>query len=265
MACTAINAATVEYVPSPDTCAYITADSMFMLDAGANYKSDASKIPLTVRDGTTDFTRTVHYGLPTDLEKEIYTRLLKGILAIEATSFPEGTTGYQIDSIIRQHLWAGGFDYPGVATGHGVSHGLGVIEGGASISGLKPADQMGLREGMIMTIGNKRRNPLTVEPGVYLPSIFGVRLENVYVITTASVPQYTLLHPTLVKQRKFLRLETLDYIPFQRKMITDELMTSQEWDRLRLYHSKCIDKIMGQCATETGRGWLQRESQAWLQ
>jgi Xaa-Pro aminopeptidase len=61
--------------------------------------------------------------------------------------------GYQIDSIIRQHLWAGGFDYPGVATGHGVSHGLGVIEGGASISHMKVADQTGLREGMIMTIG----------------------------------------------------------------------------------------------------------------
>jgi len=63
------------------------------------------------------------------------------------------SAGYQIDCIIRQHLWAGGFDYPGVATGHGVSHGLGVIEGGVSISGLKAADQMGLREGMIMTIG----------------------------------------------------------------------------------------------------------------
>jgi hypothetical protein len=61
--------------------------------------------------------------------------------------------GYQIDSIIRQHLWAGGFDYPGVATGHGVSHGLGVIEGGASISGSRSADQIGLKEGMIMTIG----------------------------------------------------------------------------------------------------------------
>ena len=108
------------------------------------------------RDGTTDFTRTIHYGLPTDLERELYTRVLKGILAIEATAFPEGTTGYQIDSIIRQHLWAGGFDYPGVTTGHGVSHGLGVIEGGASISGLKPADQMGLREGMIMTVGMKK-------------------------------------------------------------------------------------------------------------
>lgn len=218
------------------------------------------------RDGTTDFTRTIHYGLPRDLEREIYTRLLKGILAIEATSFPEGTTGYQIDSIIRQHLWAGGFDYPGVATGHGVSHGLGVIEGGASISSLKSADQMGLREGMIMTIGtNEMRSQLMVEPGVYLPSTFGVRLENVYVITASTVPQYTLLHPTLVRQRKFLRFETLDYIPFQRKMIVDELMTSQEWETLRVYHSKCTDRITGQCETDEGRGWLQRESQAWLE
>ena len=61
--------------------------------------------------------------------------------------------GYRIDSIIRQHLWAGGFDYPGIATGHGVTHGLGVIEGGASISSLSSADQTGLREGMIVTIG----------------------------------------------------------------------------------------------------------------
>ena len=123
------------------------------------------KGPVDVRDGTTDFTRTFHYGLPTDLEREIYTRLLKGMLAIEATSFPEGTTGitiqyridagYQIDSIIRQHLWAGGFDYPGVTTGHGVTHGLGVVEGGASISCLKTADQIGLRDGMIITIGLK--------------------------------------------------------------------------------------------------------------
>lgn len=93
MACTAINAATVEYVPQPDSCALITADSMFMLDAGANYKSLFTNVLLIRRDGTTDFTRTIHYGLPTDFEKEIYTRILKGILAIEATSFPEGTTG----------------------------------------------------------------------------------------------------------------------------------------------------------------------------
>jgi Xaa-Pro aminopeptidase len=94
MACTAINAAAVEYVPQPDTCAYVTSDSLFMLDAGANYKYPPSNPQSDVRDGTTDFTRTIHYGMPMDLEKEIYTRLLKGMLAIEATSFPEGTTGF---------------------------------------------------------------------------------------------------------------------------------------------------------------------------
>ena len=61
--------------------------------------------------------------------------------------------GYQIDAIVRQHLWAVGLDYPGITTGHGVTHGLGVIEGGASISSMKASDQSYLREGMIMTIG----------------------------------------------------------------------------------------------------------------
>jgi Xaa-Pro aminopeptidase len=67
--------------------------------------------------------------------------------------------GYQIDSIIRQHLWAGGFDYPGIATGHGVSHGLGVIEGGASISSMRIADQVPFREGMVLTVGTTRISP----------------------------------------------------------------------------------------------------------
>jgi Xaa-Pro aminopeptidase len=105
---------------------------------------------------------------------------------------------------------------------------------------------------------------LTVEPGVYLPSILGIRLENVYVITSSTVPQYTLLHPKLVRQRKFLRFETLDYIPFQRKMILDDLLTRQEWDILQRYHLNCLERIMGQCTTDAGRSWLQRESQAWL-
>jgi Xaa-Pro aminopeptidase len=103
-----------------------------------------------------------------------------------------------------------------------------------------------------------------VEPGVYLPSILGIRLENVYVITASKVPEYTLLHPTLVRQRKFLRMEPLDYIPFQRKMILDELMTIHEWNMLRKYHLKCIERITEQCSTDAGRAWLQRESQAWL-
>jgi len=175
--------------------------------------------------------------------------------------------GYQIDSIIRQHLWAGGFDYPGVATGHGVTHGLGVIEGGASISSMRIADQSSLREGMVITVGTLRHvlPMLTAEPGIYLPSIFGIRLENVYVVTVSTVPQYTLLHPTLVRQRKFLKLETLDYIPFQRKMILDDLMSRPEMDMLRNYHSRCMDRIQGHCMTDNGRQWLQRESQAWLQ
>lgn len=89
-------------------------------------------------------------------------------------------------------------------------------------------------------------------------------MENVYVVMASNGPQYTLLHPTLVRQRKFLRLETLDFIPFQRKLILDDLMTEQEWEMLRVYHEKCIGKIVGQCTTEIGREWVQRESQEFL-
>ena len=80
----------------------------------------------------------------------------------------------------------------------------------------------------------------------------------------SAVPQYTLLHPTLIQQRKFLRLETLDYIPFQRKMIMEELLTNQESEMLRTYHLNCMQRIIGQCTTEAGRSWLQRECKAWL-
>ena len=89
-------------------------------------------------------------------------------------------------------------------------------------------------------------------------------MENVYVVVASNVPQYTLLHPTLVRQRKFLRLETLDYIPFQRKLILDELLTGQEWEMLRVYHERCIAKVMGHCTTEIGREWVQREAQEFL-
>jgi len=65
--------------------------------------------------------------------------------------------GYQIDSIVRQYIWAGGFDYPGISTGHGVTHGLGVIEGGTSISSARTSDQYDIREGMILTIGSSSR------------------------------------------------------------------------------------------------------------
>jgi Xaa-Pro aminopeptidase len=63
------------------------------------------------------------------------------------------TAGHQLDTVIRQHLWLGGFDYPGIETGHGVSHGLGTIRGGASISSTKTGDTFGLKEGMTISIG----------------------------------------------------------------------------------------------------------------
>jgi Xaa-Pro aminopeptidase len=71
----------------------------------------------------------------------------------------EGDVGYQLDSLIRQHLWSVGFDYPGIGTGGSVTHGLGVIKGGAKVSGHKSAGAFGLKEGMIISIGSPRLPP----------------------------------------------------------------------------------------------------------
>lgn len=96
-----INTATVEYTPNADSCALIGADSLFTLEAGANYQYRYYFEISDQRDGTTYFTRTVHFGNPTDLEKEIYTRILKGILSVESTPFPEGTTGVtRVENIV---------------------------------------------------------------------------------------------------------------------------------------------------------------------
>jgi hypothetical protein len=79
------------------------------------------------------------------------------------------------------------------------------------------------------------------------------------------VPQYHVLHPTLAKKLKFLRLVNLDYIPFQRKMVMEKLVTEAEWVMLRTYHTQCIQRIAGECSTDIGKEWVQREGFAWLQ
>jgi C-terminal region of peptidase_M24 len=101
-------------------------------------------------------------------------------------------------------------------------------------------------------------------PGIYLPSLLGIRLKNVYLVTPCTMPEYTFLHPTLAKRPKFMKLQVLDYIPFQRKMVMEALVTEGEWDMLRGYHSECMRRLGEECSTDAGRGWFQHEAGAWL-
>ena len=84
----------VHYIPEVGTCAVIDADAIFLCDSGAQYL-----------DGTTDTTRTVHFGQPTEFERLAYTLVLKGNIALDTAIFPKGTTGFALDSLARQHLW----------------------------------------------------------------------------------------------------------------------------------------------------------------
>lgn len=86
--------AVIHYKPERDNCAVIDPKAIYLCDSGAQYL-----------DGTTDTTRTLHFGTPTDFEKKAYTLVLKGNIALDMTVFPKGTSGYALDSLARQFLW----------------------------------------------------------------------------------------------------------------------------------------------------------------
>jgi Xaa-Pro aminopeptidase len=89
-----ISAAVIHYKPEPGACSVIDPAAVYLCDSGAQYL-----------DGTTDTTRTLHFGTPTAEEIEAYTLVLKGHIALDMAIFPKGTTGFAIDALARQHLW----------------------------------------------------------------------------------------------------------------------------------------------------------------
>uniref|UniRef100_A0A0P4VTN1 Xaa-Pro aminopeptidase 1 n=1 Tax=Scylla olivacea TaxID=85551 RepID=A0A0P4VTN1_SCYOL len=105
------NGAIVHYAPSKETSKQITNESLYLLDSGGQYK-----------DGTTDVTRTLHYGTPTPMQVEAYTRVLMGAVDLATLVFPEGTGDTDVDILARRHLYAVGLDYR-----HGTGHGIGMF------------------------------------------------------------------------------------------------------------------------------------------
>lgn len=89
-----LSAAVIHYKPERGNCSVIDPSAIYLCDSGAQYL-----------DGTTDTTRTLHFGTPTEKEKNAYTLVLKGNIALDVAIFPKGTTGYAIDCLARQHLW----------------------------------------------------------------------------------------------------------------------------------------------------------------
>ena len=155
------NGAIIHYRPTPESSAQMDPEKLILLDSGGQYL-----------DGTTDVTRTFHFGQPTDEEKKTFTLVLKGHIAIDAAIFPKGTTGGRLDILARQFLWKNGLNYAH-GTGHGVGHFLNVHEGPQGIS--PRSDTVSLLPGM--TLSN--------EPGYYKDGSFGIRLEDVVAVREA--------------------------------------------------------------------------------
>uniref|UniRef100_A0A4W6DF69 Xaa-Pro aminopeptidase 1 n=1 Tax=Lates calcarifer TaxID=8187 RepID=A0A4W6DF69_LATCA len=196
-------------------------------------------------DGTTDVTRTMHFGTPSAFEKECFTYVLKGHIAVSAAIFPNGTKGHLLDSFARAALWESGLDYLH-GTGHGVGCFLNVHEGPCGISYKTFADEP-LEAGMIVSD----------EPGYYEDGSFGIRLENVVLVVPAK-PKYN------YRNRGSLTFDPLTLVPIQIKMMNTELLTQKERDWVNEYHRKCRE-VIGAELERQGRKealeWLIRETQ----
>lgn len=166
--------------------------------------------------GTTDITRTLLFGKPTNEQKKDYTLVLKGHLALSALIFPEGTNGYQLDAVAHRFLWQNGLDYFH-GTGHGVGCRLNVHEGPQRISSHISATNTALKPGMV----------ISNEPGVYKEGKHGIRIENLIYVTEAFETEFG----------KFLKFNTLTCCPYEKKLIVKEMLTEQEIKQINNYHT----------------------------
>lgn len=150
------NGAVIHYQPEKGACSVIDPKAVYLCDSGAQYL-----------DGTTDTTRTLHFGEPSELERKAYTLVLKGNIALELVKFPKGTSGFAIDTLARQFLWQEGLDYRH-GTGHGVGSYLNVHEGPIGIGTRVQYAEVPLAVG----------NVISDEPGYYEDGGFGIRIES---------------------------------------------------------------------------------------
>ncbi|KAG5190477.1 peptidase [Tribonema minus] len=226
------NGAVIHYRAEPGACGAVDDTVMFLLDSGAQYE-----------DGTTDVTRTMHFGAPTAAQRRAYTLVLKGHIGIDTCVFPEGTPGCAIDAFARRALWAAGLDYAH-GTGHGVGASLNVHEGPHSISP-RPGNATPLKPGMIVSN----------EPGYYLAGEFGIRIENLLEIAPAGMRNDALA-------RDFYAFRPLTLVPIQKALIDAALMTPEELDWLDAYHARVWEEVALHVSEDGGaRDWLRRATE----
>jgi Xaa-Pro aminopeptidase len=202
-----------------------TGDGLLLIDSGGQYPF-----------GTTDITRVVPVGKTTREQREDFTRVLKGMIALSRATFPRGTRSPTLDALARAPIWAGGIDY-GHGTGHGVGYFLNVHEGPHGITPhLAPEPQTALEPGMITSN----------EPGIYRPGRWGVRIENLVLTVPAEKTEFG----------EFLRFETLTLCPIDSRCIERDMLSADEIAWLNAYHAEVASRV-GPLVSGPAREWLE--------
>jgi len=217
------NGAIVHYRVTRKSNRRIAPGDLLLIDSGAQYE-----------DGTTDVTRTMAVGEPTDEMRDRFTRVLRGHIAIARAVFPDGTTGAQLDTLARQYLWAAGVDFEH-GTGHGVGSYLSVHEGPARISKLGTTP---LKRGMI----------LSNEPGYYKTDGFGIRIENLELVVAADIAG---------AEKPMNAFETLTLTPIDRRLIDVAMLGKDELAWLNAYHARVRAEV-APALDEATKAWLDQ-------
>ena len=223
------NGAIVHYKSSEKTNRKLETGTLYLIDSGGQYV-----------DGTTDITRTVPIGEPTDEMRDRFTRVLKGHIAVATAVFPKGTRGTQLDSFARRPLWQAGLDYAH-GTGHGVGSFLAVHEGPQRIAPVTSSQSGGdepLAPGMI----------ISNEPGYYKTGEYGIRIENLVLVVEKEIAG---------AEKETLGFETLTFAPIDRRLVVKEMLSPAEIDWLNDYHAQVLEKI-GPKLEGADRAWLER-------
>jgi len=223
----AANGAMPHYRATAESHAVIEGHSLLLIDSGGQYLG-----------GTTDITRVWPVGTLTSAMKRDYTLVLKGTMALSRAKFPRGTLSPMLDALARAPLWEQGIEF-GHGTGHGVGYFLNVHEGPQSISKAIPDLHMAMEPGMITSI----------EPGVYRPGQWGVRIENLVLNVSASTPEGG-------NFGEFLEFETLTLCPIDTRCIERALMRDDEVRWLNAYHAVVLQRL---------RPLVQGDARAWLE
>ncbi|WP_454625721.1 aminopeptidase P family protein [Bradyrhizobium cenepequi] len=216
------NGAIVHYRVTRKSNRRIAPGDLLLIDSGAQYE-----------DGTTDVTRTIAIGRPTEEMRDRFTRVLRGHIAIARAVFPDGTTGAQLDTLARQHLWQAGIDFEH-GTGHGVGSYLSVHEGPARISKLGTTP---LKRGMI----------LSNEPGYYKTDAYGIRIENLELVIGIEISG---------AERPMNAFETLTLAPIDRRLIDVKMLSVAELKWLNDYHARVNAEVRPHLDDESTKLWL---------